>query len=250
MANKIYIEILSSEFDFTLDDGTGALSGGLGSSIGSVIEAPLLDDPVIEYKTQFSSFSEIAPQILTDIVNIGTIIQAGGSGKMSESWTQFSNMFDVPRYQKTEPVRFSVKLGLYTTNNAKQNVWDTSRRLISMTILSQDPTNDQVVITPGISLASMANVNKTKTGGVSAKLKAKLISVEIPGIIYLSRAMLESAIPTYSKQMTTSGYPLWCNLELNILGVMPAMTKIFDDTESKTRVFGFFNEASELASKL
>ena len=58
---------------------------------------------------------------------------------------------------------------------------------------------------------------------------AKLVSLEIPGILYLELAVIERAIPTFSKQITDSSYPLWAIVETTFMGVFPADDTMFTD---------------------
>ena len=200
-----------------------------------MIRCPLLDDPTVEIKSQFSTMGELVPK-LEGFVNLISTFQTVTSGTTSEGMMNLKNIFDIPRFQKADPVRMSLKLAFYTKESPKKDVWDPVRKLISYSIISQDPDNPNSYIVPGISLATMLEFSQ----GTTYSKKSKLISLEIPGVVYLDAALIESAIPTYSKQGTESGYPLWANVDLSILSVKPGNTSMFDDVENSWAMMGVF----------
>lgn len=53
----------------------------------------------------------------------------------------------------------------------------------------------------------------------------RTVDLTIPGIIRLDRAIITKAIPTYSKEVTTQGVPLWCTLDVEIKGTRPATSQ-------------------------
>lgn len=226
MANKIYIQFLNTgeDEDFGIT---------FGNPLPTLITAPLLEDITLDIKSEFTSFADAIPA-LSDLVSMMGHIQTGMSGEMSAGWANLQNLFDVPRWQKTNPIRFVVKIGVYTKNDPKKNVWDVFTQFSRYSILSLTPDGKWRV--PGISLSSMKDTQLNLAKGKSAKQvfssNAKTIAVAVPGIIYLAPAMIESAIPTFSKQITESGYPLWANIEVSIVGLFPANTQIFKDVES------------------
>jgi hypothetical protein len=232
MANLIRIQILSGE-----EKEQGKQQGVSLEEEGALIEVPLVDDPSIEYMTEFTSFSELVPNIVSDFFSLGTTIQSAGSGTIGQGWLAMTNLLDLPRWKSTSPARITVKLSFYTKTNPEKDVWGPTKRLISMTILTKQ--KDGTYILPGMSLATAKDFNKiasqdlagTKTSGISRK--SKLISLEIPGIIYANPAIITQAQPIYSKQVTESGFPLWATLELTIITASPASTSLLDDVEIK-----------------
>ena len=59
----------------------------------------------------------------------------------------------------------------------------------------------------------------------------RFVSVEIPGVIYLEKAIIESVRPTISKEVTESGFPLWMLLEITFEGMYPANTGDLDNVK-------------------
>ena len=64
-----------------------------------------------------------------------------------------------------------------------------------------------------------------------ANLTKRYISVFIPGIIYIPYGFLETVRPTFSRQITESGFPLWGEADITIHSMFPASQEMFDDLE-------------------
>lgn len=188
-----------------------------------ILICPLTDDPTIEYKSSFASFGEMMPSI-DDLRQTGVSWLTSFSGGMSSGIANLSNLFDIQRWQKTEPVSINLKLVFYTKTDPVKDVWDPVKQLVSYTILSKETDGSYTV--PGISLAT---VGEFKSKNIARK--SKLIGLHIPGVIYLDLAMILAAVPTYSKQTTASGYPLWAQVDFTAISIFPANTGMFDDTE-------------------
>lgn len=74
-----------------------------------------------------------------------------------------------------------------------------------------------------------------KALGSSTQGYQKIVQVYIPGIIFIDKAMIVSAKPTYSRQTSLingTPFPIWCEMDIQIKSVSPAHT-------------GFYTEAVE-----
>jgi hypothetical protein len=219
MANIIRIKLLN--------DQSGNMSESNQDS--NVLEHPIMDDVQPKYKSTFTSISDEIP-IVNKIATLSQLFAAGG-GTASKGIENLRAKFNVPIWQGTDAAEIPVKLIFFIEEDAKKDVWDKMRKIISLTILSVEKVGGKEVYrTPGISLATMKAVQDTSTKEISTK--GKLISMEIPGIIFLNPAFIESAEPTYSKQITKKGWPIWGTLDLVIKGLYPATTAIFDAVEN------------------
>lgn len=217
MANKILIEITT-------------VSKGEGDPFNEseIIECPLLQDPAIELQSTYTSANDIFGS-LSNIINTVSTISAGITGGIGKGLLNLSNTFNLPIWQKTEPVKLAVTLGFYTIDEPSYDVIDKVNTLISQAILSKDPLNEGRYIVPGMSLSAL---NQAKDKNVPRT--AKVCSVWIPGVIYIPLAYIETARPTYSKQIISSSfgrYPLWATVELQLIGLYPAVTDIFWNTQ-------------------
>lgn len=225
MANKIYIQFLADD-DFN----------------ENIIETPLMDDPQIEAKSTFSSYGDMIPGDAKDLAEKFVGAGAASSGSVGEGILNALNKIDLRRWQKTEPLKITVKLSFKSETDSKKDVFDPIVKLLSYSILTKKTSEAGVVkyITPGINIDTMAEIANGKTEGLSSKL----IAIEIPGFVYIPQAIIENSVPVLSKNKTQSGFPLWGTIELTISSVFPANTEFFESIENQ---FGF--QLNELTSK-
>ncbi|MCP4650356.1 MAG: hypothetical protein GY853_09805 [PVC group bacterium] len=200
-----------------------------------ILEFPLTDDVNLEITSEFASFTEQVP-LIEQLINLVTITSSFG-GSISEGGLNFQNLSNVQRWQRTNPIRINLNLLLYTKESAKSDVYDPMMNLISLTVLTKDPDNPSRYRVPGLNLSNLKN--STKGGQKKEELagRSKLISIRIPGIIYLPIALVTKAIPTVSKEETDSGYPLWASMNVEITGLYPATDDLLK-LESTTFGFG------------
>ena len=221
MANQVIIQLLNE----TAAEEIGG---------DCIIIVPLADDITMSAKSQYSTLAELVPVIDT-IKNKAMAFFGSVSNEVSAGAVELANKFDVPRWQKTDPFRITFKVTLYTKTDAYIDVAVPAKVLQGQSILTKEVKNKKsVYITPGISLQTMKVFGKRSgKGDISSVLKkSKLIALEIPGIIYLPLAMVESAVPTYSKELTESGYPLYASIDLQVISVLPASTEAYDNVLS------------------
>lgn len=230
MANKIYIEykILNSTFDKAKKEESKQLSAFLSTK--KTLEIPMTSDITIEAVSNWQAIGDFIPDFLNKTISLMTNLSAAGGG-VSEGLVGLQNKLQVPMWQSSPPVKISVQLGFFTKTSAYNDVFDPVTELVGLSILSRDPDNDKRFITPGISLANL-NDFSAKGGEKKISKKSKLISFEIPGVVYLPLAMVESARPTFSQEVTESSYPLWATVDLNIIGASPASTDMFTEAIS------------------
>jgi len=216
MANVIRIEILNKD---SIDNLYGR---------DAVLEAPLLDDISLSAKSDFSSLAELVPIIQT-IKDKGMAFVSTTKNELSQGLIHLANAIDTPRWQKTQPFRLTAKFMFYTIDDPEFDVFVPYTVLQSQSILTK--TDRGTYITPGISLQTMKAFNKKGDEAFPEDVikKSKLVSVHIPGVIYIPLAIVESAIPTVSKEVTESGYPLWANVDLQLISALPANDGYFDN---------------------
>ena len=224
MANRIYI---GGDFE----DDTDVLSIPSNSSIPW--DFPLLDDVVLEAGSEWSSFTEDlgwVGEAVTTVVKINALY-----GNVSEFNIGVQNVMEASRWKKTNPFRFSVRIPLYTKTDPRTDVYDKYKALMGYTILKKN-LNSASYKVPGINLANIANyINSKETDKTKLLLDGgRFVSVDIPGVVYLERALIESIRPTISKEVTESGYPLWMLLEITFVSLFPANTEMLDMVKGRT----------------
>lgn len=188
---------------------------------------PLIDDIALEMSTDWTSFTDDLGEV-GDIVDYIVKLGQVGQGTLSGIDLYVQNIMNAKRWKSTSPLRFSIKVLLVTETDPKKDVWDKYIKLAGSSILRVDEAGSYH--TPGINLSNLAGYRAAGNQKDAQAKKNELlntgefISVEIPNIIYLERALLESVKPIISKEKTQSGYPLWISLELTIESLFPANT--------------------------
>lgn len=214
------------------------------------IQADLNEDFEFDVSSEFNTPDDVLP-------GIGKIGRY--SSLLSGSAAQILNIFQVPTWDKTNPISLSIKPIFYTRRNSILDCLIPAWSLMSLTILKYD-ADTKSFRTPGVWLGNVgAAMNRQASAGVgfkvvtppadqpgqekdaggsgtaaepspSAVLKAGLeafgkssnfIKVRVPGIISFT-GMLKSCRPTFSRQVTESGGPLWVMLDMKIEGAIPA----------------------------
>jgi len=181
---------------------------------------PLTDDPQIELASQFQNLSDLLPGQIQSLMNfMQTVGKAGGGvGKT------VTTMQTLPLWNGTDPLRLVAKLIFYVKDDPKEDVWKPVNEIASQAILKKDGKRWK---TPGASFKSFSNMMKDKKtqntdkNPMSAN-KFNYVSVEIPGVVYLPIALIMSAKPTFSKEVTIDNYPLWAVLDVEIRSIVPA----------------------------
>jgi len=230
MANSIHIEIQ-------------------GPKEKQYFTAVLQENPTMEVGSEFSSFAELAPEF----ANLATVVTAGFSsmgGSIGKGMLSLGAKLDIPRWTKTNPIKFNTTLTFYCKSSAYDDVWLPTNLLLSCAILSYDESTGQY-LTPGSNLANMGSLgkngeklnaleqealiqsNRKLNDDLQGSMKppsagnwktlSKICSFWIPGVVYVPMGVIRAAQPTYSKQCTKEGYPLWSKLEVALEGLYPAM---------------------------
>ena len=228
MANKIYLEYRSIS-----SDAKGTTAQVLNSVAPTVIEAPLISDVVIEANSEWMQLSSFVPAFVSNILNVMNAFSSAG-GSVSQSFANFMNSLEMPMWKSTPPAKIQLQLGFFTKTDSLTDVFVPTVDLVGLSILSVDPDNNNKFILPGMNLKNMRKFTSS-TGGSNISRKSKLVSFEIPGIIYLPLALVYTAIPTFSKELTESSFPLWSTIDVTIMGVQSGSTNMFTEAYSSTK---------------
>lgn len=225
---------------------------GLGSidGIEVKVEIPLQEDFQLNLQSSFQSVEDMIPGGASEFIRLGKSITAAVGNT-----NDFMSIFGFQVWEKTEPIEISIELHFHTIRNGWLDVWAPIVSLASQAILSV--SNDVKVTenngkrdvkftsganysTPGVSLANAGfftkaakrqkNFTESKVNDKSLEEQArnkfnknaKTVTVTIPGIINIGTALVKSAKPTFSKELTESGAPLWGKLDITLQSVLPA----------------------------
>lgn len=244
MANVIIINKLQSKMT-SRGKGNNAKTTVDNINAGTFVY-PLTEDVTFDYQSEIGGMLDGVPGLskLTDLMSTVNSITATG-GRTSKGNIAMEQFMSGPRWKSTNPVKFPVKILLYTQDDAYKDVWLRAKNLISMSILTYD-RDSKTYITPGLNINDIKGADPKKKG--PERLTGNYISVEIPGMLYLPMAFIEKVTPNFSKEVCWSheikkNFPIWCEVELNITGVYPATTEFLDmvtddsfrpDTTNKT----------------
>ena len=198
-----------------------------------ILILPMAEEISPKIETSFKTPREYFPSIFTQVEDIMKLFSTG-SGSRSDTGT-LTDFLDVPLWDKTQPLTLDLKFQLFTETDPYNDVVRPAMGLTSLNMLSPSPSDATRFAVPGVSFASIKSAfstegNKTVAGSGSAsrfKRESKLISLEIPGVLYLNYAFIEKADPVFSNDITASGFPLWCDLTLTIKSLRPANSNMF-----------------------
>jgi len=199
---------------------------------GDTFKFPLLEDVVISAKSNMSTVGELIPQL--DWIKKIETFTSSLSNQVGTGVVKTVNGIDAPRWQNTEPFRLSLKLKCYLVKNAKKDVFFPATLLQEQSILSRTSDGEHWN-TPGISantLKLLGSFDPTK-GSKKILENSKLVSINIPNVIYIPMAIVESAVPTFSKERAESGFPIWADIDFQVVSVLPANSDFYDNVLTK-----------------
>ena len=232
MANRIYIKMfnqISSEEDYILD-------------------SPIQEDIALEITTNFQDVSDLFPSGLESILQM----YQTGSQIMGNKSKYIEDLIGQPLWQKTEPIRISTDLVFYLKTDPIKDVIHPTLSLCSLTVLTDKNEtgeledkktgkkkierfttykmpglafNDAKLVRGKGSISSMVN-DTDYSKAFKSNSNSTICSILIPGIIFLPVAMVTSAKPTFSKEVTQTWdgqvYPIWAKVGIEIRSITPA----------------------------
>jgi hypothetical protein len=239
-------------------------SGGKVKKV--MVKLPILDDFTYELKSAFGSMAdamgEIGGLVSTIIGLMQTLNKLGGAtgGTVSEG----NDHLKLQVWNDTEPLRFTVKAMLHTQTNPYKDVYLPSIAISAQTILTSlgEGRNTSTFLTPGVNMKaksvltdiknrrnsntsgtqittddkkSIEKLFDAKTNKILTDMRVFTVNADGQELILLdaSPCFIETAKPTYSKEQTESGYPLWCELELTIQSVYSASDLFFNYSKNE-----------------
>jgi hypothetical protein len=201
------------------------------------VEIPMQEDFQLNLESSFQTLEDMVPQ-LKEFTSIAGKLQSA-TGKAND----FMSIFGFQVWEKTNPIEISLELHFHTIRSGWLDVWAPIMSLCSQAILSADVRADEsdgtfksssTYSTPGVSLPNASfftkaakrqkdgEKNKADNENAFKNSSAKVVQVTIPGILFIETALVKSAKPTFSKELTESGAPLWGKLDIQLQSVLPA----------------------------
>lgn len=219
MANKVFIDFYNP-------------MKNLGRGGEDSLVVPLNDDVLIDLQSEFQSVGDMIP---SDLSNIISLIRKGQGASQSIS-PELEKLLNIPFWTKTNPLRLNIPLLFYLKDDVIKDVFEPAMGLASTSIINIINGKWQ---TPGISikdavdLKSNANTATTanKLSDIRTNRSSIIISLEIPGMIYLPYAIVYNAKPSFSKDVVRSFidnqyYPIYARVDLEVRSLYPANTNM------------------------
>lgn len=207
------------------------------------IEAPIQEDFQIDTSTEFTSFSDLCGTI-SNLVDLANTVSTTG-GTVSQSGLMLRSIIDSYRWSKTNPIKINLDMFFYTKTTSQNDVVNKVNILLGLHLLRHDPKNNNRILVPGINAGMIASIEKEIKAVEAEKDQAKkeqlasntyekvknlpstFFAVTIPGVVHINNAFMFAVKPTYSKQVTAKGYPLWASVNVDICGLAPAFVEDF-----------------------
>lgn len=230
------------------------------------IQLDILEDFTYELKSSFQSYKESLSDVSTMASSIlGFFDKLSTLNALSQSTSKSAELLKVQVWKETEPFRMNFKFSLQTKTDPFIDVYLPAILLSSQTILSplgdvgdgntyfktpgvnqqklsaQNKNNklsakdrngsSKVLDTFAILVRNIQTFNETKTSKVSVSdteyRSGESILSDYNPLMSIDYAFIETAKPTWSKERTESGVPLWCELELTVQSVFSANDSMF-----------------------
>lgn len=148
-------------------------------------------------------------------------------------------------WQETKPLEVKLALSLYMKTSGKDDVYDPAMTIIKRSVPTESD-NGFGLIPPGPSLLDAIGIDPDEANAVIdifADSEGALI-IEIGKFITLRNAIIVNAIPTFSAQKDSDGYPVKCKLDVDIRTVEVVTKQILEDwdvntdnTRKETRIY-------------
>jgi hypothetical protein len=133
-------------------------------------------------------------------------------------------------------------------------VWLPTLALWGYTLPSQAIGSDTMKV-PGVNIIEAIKQGKDFTGSFLDTIQGKnaagesnrLVTIQLCNFLYMPSALLEKAIPTFSTNVTESGFPLWAEVDCEVSTLMTADLTIINTM--KAGLFADPNIVAALFSK-
>jgi len=185
------------------------------------VDLVLEEDLILTLKSHFGPIVDIS-----STAGLQLVTEFAGAVFKKQIGTTFKELgFQI--WKKTDPLTFSVTVGLYMKSNAQYDVWKPALDLIKLPLPDDAGENKDGVglIPPGPSI--LENV-----GIVGKKFEVKgskpALHIQV-GNVVVQPAFITAVEPVFSKETDQYDFPIWCKLKLDITSLYIATTNMIDD---------------------
>lgn len=257
-----------------------------------VIQLDILEDFTYELKSSFEPYKDVLSNVSSYAGNIlGFFDKLNSIAALSNTVSTSGDLLKVQVWKETEPFRMNFKFSLQTKINPFADVYLPAVILSSQTILSPIIDNSGATTnylrTPGVNYNKISkgandkekvqlstsktldtfailvrNVqpfNQTQQSGLTTRnysdteyRRDESVLSDYNSLLAVDYAFIETAKPTWSKERTESGVPLWCELELTVQSVFSANDSMFSFIYPEPDVQDFFSveNAKQIGKKI
>lgn len=238
--NRVMIKFLASDYWWNKASST-ELAGGrtVSNTTGSnLIQTHLRENVNLLANTTFQSLIEMSP--------IGSALETlsgATSAVFGQALGGVAKYMQMETWKSTDPLSFGLTLHFDTDMNPRNDVFLPTIALFAYTVPEEN--RNKILKTPGpnilalLSKSNSMNTDKVNLAGttVSSSSEDRLVSILIGGWLYLTQVVLVKAEPTFSKDLTESGYPLWSELTCEFKALRTCtvdhLTGLADDAQSQ-----------------
>lgn len=236
-------------------------------ALGVTVRVPILEDFTYEVKSNFesqadaiSSFGGIASSIIGLFQALNKLSALGGETGMGNEFLNFQV------WQNTEPFRMNLRTTFHRNEDPYGDVYLPAITLMTQSIMSEVgfPGRPRLIL-PGVNaknkdLINRAREDKSKKESLSDpgqtkptdfgtvvnnkqlvrafqtdgnkilnafRIYSKTGNNERVNLLEVAPCFIETAKPTWSKNQTESGYPLWCEMDVTVQSIFSAVDTMF-----------------------
>lgn len=188
--------------------------------VADYLEFPLLDDIQPQLENTYSSIGQLVGTGLSEMVNLAnTITTLSGEG-LTGLGEKLANGMSFPYWTYTAPIKLPLRLLFYLGADGMatgEQLMNKMNLFIERSTISRNEHGGLSV--PGLSLSNIIKVSSKE----NPNAKSKLVDIIIPRVIQIKNAYITSITPTYSRQVTKDGYPIWGILDMQFSGLVMAI---------------------------
>jgi len=155
-----------------------------------------------------SSINKMAT-LLSGVLKSTTGLQASGAFKQ----------MGYQMWSGTDPLTFAFTTTLNMKTSGKTDVLDPAKVLMNLVLPIESDSGGFGLEAPGPTLIDAVGLKAQYSKKYSFRC----------GIIYLPNIIVTRAEPTFSDDVDTEGYPIWCTLNMELSTVFVATTKLIDN---------------------
>ncbi len=201
------------------DEGGRDIVGGVTILINSEISLRISSTygPVTNYQP---------PAVVTALTNSITFLRERGfTGSHSLQGAQI--------WQDTKPMEFSLPLEFHMLTSGVTDVVNPVKKIINKSVpkKASNKTGKETnrLIPPGPSLLKVLGLSEEDVDDKYLSTGDSLFNISIGNYLFIRGCVLTQAVPTFSKEVDSQEYPIWCKLDTTFTTFEVATTSMFTE---------------------